>query len=67
MLTEKICKWPIGEPTDEDFRFCGLGRNPNSVYCEEHTKLAYQPLDSRRRKKSKFSVKRVTKSSIGNY
>jgi len=67
MLTEKICKWPIGEPTDEDFRFCGLGRNPNSVYCEEHTKLAYQPLDSRRRKKSKFSVKRVAKSSIGNY
>ena len=67
MLTEKSCKWPIGEPTDEDFRFCGLGRNPNSVYCEEHTKLAYQPLDSRRKKKAKFSVKRVTKASIGSY
>ena len=67
MLTEKSCKWPIGEPTDENFRFCGLGRNPNSVYCEEHTKLAYQPLDSRRKKKAKFSVKRATKASIGSY
>ena len=67
MLTEKICKWPIGEPTDEDFRFCGLGRSANSVYCEEHTKLAYQPLDSRRKKKAKFSVKRVAKANIGNY
>ena len=67
MLTEKICKWPIGEPTDEDFRFCGRGRSANSVYCEEHTKLAYQPVDSRRKKKAKFSVKRVAKANIGNY
>ena len=29
--------------------------------------LAYQPLDSRRKKKAKFSVKRVTKASIGSY
>ena len=67
MLTEKICKWPIGEPTDENFRFCGRGRSANSVYCEEHTKIAYQPVDSRRKKKAKFSVKRVAKANIGNY
>ena len=51
MLTEKICKWPIGEPSDEDFRFCGLNRIQGSVYCEEHTKVAYQPLETRRKKK----------------
>ena len=67
MLTEKTCKWPIGEPSDSDFRFCGLNRAPGSVYCEEHTKVAYQPLENRRKKKVKFSAKRNTKTNIGNY
>ena len=67
MLTEKICKWPIGEPSDENFRFCGLNRVQGSVYCEEHTKVAYQPLETRRKKKVKFSGKRNTKTNVGNY
>ena len=67
MLTEKICKWPIGEPSDEDFRFCGLNRIQGSVYREEHTKVAYQPLETRRKKKVKFSAKRNTKTNVGNY
>jgi GcrA cell cycle regulator len=67
MLTEKICKWPIGEPSDENFRFCGLNRIQGSVYCEEHTKVAYQPLETRRKKKVKFSAKRNTKTNVGNY
>jgi GcrA cell cycle regulator len=23
-LTERTCKWPIGDPATEDFWFCGL-------------------------------------------
>jgi GcrA cell cycle regulator len=23
-LTERTCKWPVGDPATEDFWFCGL-------------------------------------------
>jgi len=41
-LTEKLCKWPIGDPQENDFHFCGQGSLPNLPYCEEHAALAYQ-------------------------
>ena len=47
-LTERTCKWPIGDPTDEDFAFCGLPSVPGKPYCEHHVAVAYQPMSSRR-------------------
>jgi hypothetical protein len=47
-LTERTCKWPIGDPTDEDFAFCGLACVPGKPYCENHVAVAFQPMSSRR-------------------
>jgi len=51
MLTDRTCKWPIGDPGDEDFHFCGHRSDPSSPYCQAHARLAYQPAQDRRRKK----------------
>ena len=47
-LTERTCKWPIGDPATDDFWFCGLPVQPGKPYCEAHVGLAFQPMSSRR-------------------
>ncbi len=47
-LTERVCKWPIGDPTDSDFHFCGLPAVPGKPYCAAHVAVAFQPMSSRR-------------------
>ncbi len=47
-LTERVCKWPIGDPTDPNFRFCGLPAQPGKPYCAAHVAVAFQPMSSRR-------------------
>lgn len=48
-LGEKTCKWPIGDPGDEAFSFCGHLPRETSPYCEYHSRMAYQPSIDRRR------------------
>lgn len=38
------CRWPIGDPKDADFHFCGADTVTGKPYCEEHCKLAYTSL-----------------------
>jgi GcrA cell cycle regulator len=49
-LRESMCRWPLGDPTNPDFRYCGarmqIGAGP---YCASHARLAYQPAQERRR------------------
>ena len=47
-LTERTCKWPIGDPATEDFWFCGLSSVPGKPYCEAHVGVAFQPMSARR-------------------
>ncbi len=47
-VTDKMCKWPIGHPGDENFRFCGNAAHESSPYCEGHAQMAYQPMPSKR-------------------
>ena len=47
-LTEKTCKWPVGDPATEDFWFCGLAVKAGKPYCEAHVGVAFQPMSSRR-------------------
>jgi GcrA cell cycle regulator len=49
-LREGMCKWPIGDPSDAEFRFCGRSTRPGGAYCEAHAQLAYQPQAKRKRK-----------------
>ena len=47
-LTEKTCKWPVGDPATEDFWFCGLPSQAGKPYCEAHVGVAFQPMSQRR-------------------
>ncbi|WP_375262703.1 GcrA family cell cycle regulator [Palleronia sp.] len=47
-LTERTCKWPIGDPASENFWFCGLPVQSGKPYCEAHVGVAFQPMSSRR-------------------
>ncbi len=48
-LTERTCKWPIGDPATEDFWFCGHPSEAGKPYCQAHVKLAFQAPMARRR------------------
>lgn len=49
-LRESTCRWPIGDPAQADFRFCGVkkvaGQGP---YCATHARIAYHNPHERRR------------------
>ncbi len=52
-LTERHCKWPIGDPATDKFWFCGLTSEPGKPYCETHIELAFQPIASKRERRLK--------------
>lgn len=54
MLTERTCKWPIGDPGHEDFYFCGHDSLEGVPYCQYHAGVAYQAPEPRRRKVGHF-------------
>lgn len=41
-LQPRQCRWPCGDPKEENFGFCGSEGMPGLPYCEEHSKIAYQ-------------------------
>lgn len=48
-LTEASCRWPIGDPQQADFHFCGKSRYPSLPYCEVHARRAFQAPQQRRK------------------
>ena len=42
-ITDRMCHWPIGDPAEQEFHFCGHKPRPGSPYCEAHARKAYQP------------------------
>jgi GcrA cell cycle regulator len=51
-LTDRICKWPLGHPGEDDFQFCGRPSVAGQPYCTFHGAMAYQapqPRKDRRR------------------
>jgi len=53
-LTEKTCRWPIGDPGSQEFYFCGGDTMNELPYCSYHSRVAYQPVTDRRRDKRPF-------------
>lgn len=49
-LSDKTCRWPIGDPGHKDFCFCGHGPKPSSPYCEYHHRLGYDGFSWRERR-----------------
>jgi GcrA cell cycle regulator len=47
-VSDRMCKWPIGDPSTNEFHFCGHPPKAGSPYCEAHSVKAFQPTQSRR-------------------
>ena len=43
------CHWPIGDPKEDGFGFCGCRKAPGVPYCGHHAAIAYNPAARRRR------------------
>jgi GcrA cell cycle regulator len=48
-LKENMCHWPLGDPMEEGFHFCGRQKSSGIPYCEHHAAIAYNPAAKRRR------------------
>lgn len=40
-LDNHTCRWPLGDPRDDDFCFCGKKIRTGQTYCDEHAAIAY--------------------------
>ena len=50
-LKINTCRWPIGDPKDEDFHFCGEPTVTGKPYCLVHCQEAYLNMASETEKK----------------
>jgi GcrA cell cycle regulator len=48
-LREGVCRWPMGDPLQADFVYCGADCGVGKTYCEAHARIAFQPQNERRR------------------
>jgi len=46
-LSAHTCRWPIGDPREPGFHFCGKPAIPGKPYCSEHAAVAYVTSSSR--------------------
>lgn len=41
-LKERMCHWPLGDPKEPGFKFCGGPSVEGMPYCDHHCRVAYQ-------------------------
>ncbi len=49
-LLDNHCRWPIGDPQEAEFHFCGKNKVTGLPYCEFHARRAFQPPQASRRR-----------------
>jgi GcrA cell cycle regulator len=54
-VNDRMCRWPVGDPSENDFHFCGHKPKNGSPYCEAHARKAYQPQQSHRRDRGRLA------------
>jgi GcrA cell cycle regulator len=50
-VSDRMCRWPIGDPKARGFHFCGHAPKAGSRYCEAHTQRAHQPAKAKHNRK----------------
>ena len=55
-LAHGKCRWPINDPADEDFSFCGNDVAAGMSYCAGHVRMAYR-LTPRRRSEHRYGAR----------
>ena len=60
-LTGDDCRWPIGEPQDADFGYCGRRQGSHASYCDYHAAMA-----APQRRQSATGLDRLFKQFAGS-
>jgi GcrA cell cycle regulator len=55
-LAHGKCRWPINDPADEGFAFCGNDAVAGMSYCAGHVRMAYR-IPTRRRAERSYGAK----------
>lgn len=65
-LKKSECRWPIGDPQDKNFGFCGDHALDGLPYCMEHSQVAYQAATRNRilKAEQKSDEEKVTKEEL---
>lgn len=63
-LGPRQCRWPIGDPQEENFGFCGDHLMPGLPYCAEHAKVAYQAATRNRILKAEEKEAKAVKAAL---
>ncbi len=58
-LKERMCRWPIGDPQEDGFKFCGGPSEEGLPYCGHHCRVAYQS-----NTKSKLRIDELSKIDL---
>lgn len=58
-LEENACRFPMGDPKQPGFGFCGVEKRWGSSYCEFHHRLCWEPADDRRERRLMGAAKRA--------
>ena len=46
-LNSRTCRWPIGDPKEPSFHYCGQPPESGGRYCDSHERKSHQPTRSR--------------------
>lgn len=61
-INDRMCRWPIGDPSEHEFHFCGRAPVEGRPYCPAHAAKAYDAagtaLYAKRVEAAKAAVKR---------
>lgn len=49
-LNDWTCRYPIGDPQEAGFTFCGRTRDRDCPYCIGHARIAYTPVTKRQKR-----------------
>ncbi len=50
-INDRMCKWPVGDPGEAGFHFCGRRAQTGMPYCQDHARIAYQAATPKAREK----------------
>lgn len=50
-INDRMCKWPLGDPGEPGFHFCGRRAQTGMPYCQDHARIAYQAATPKAREK----------------
>lgn len=46
-LTSSTCRWPLGDPVEQDFHYCGQVSQADRPYCDKHDAMS-RPVSQRK-------------------